>query len=93
MTAIGGTWEEASVKGHLKPQGWGAKMGYPGIAFLDDAGDEINGYIYCPAYLKDHWDKLDNFEGEEYQRVLTKVKTKDDLIVEAYIYWHKNVPK
>ena len=41
LRAIGGTWEEASVNGYLKPQGWGAEMGYPGIV-LDDTGDEVN---------------------------------------------------
>ena len=29
LSAIGGTWEEASVRGYLKPQGWGAEIGYP----------------------------------------------------------------
>jgi len=46
LTAIGGTWEEASVKGHLKPHGWGADMGYPGIV-LDDAGDDVHGFIFA----------------------------------------------
>ena len=45
LSAIGGTWEEASVNGYLKQQGWGAEMGYPGIV-LDNTGDEIKGYIF-----------------------------------------------
>ena len=75
----------ASVKGYLKPQGWGAEMGYPGIV-LNDKGDEINGYIFCSDKLARYWDELDAFEGEEYQRILTTVKTKDNITVEAYIY-------
>ena len=90
MTAIGGTWEEASVKGHLKPQGWGAEMGYPGIASLDDTGDEIKGFLFCSEHLIDHWDELDDFEGKEYQRILTKVKTKDNHTLAAYIYILRN---
>ena len=85
LNAIGGTWEEASINGHLKPQGWGAEMGYPGIV-LDDAGDEIKGYIFCSDNLEYHWNELDDFEGKEYKRVLTKVKTKNKTTVEAYIY-------
>ena len=85
LRAIGGTWEEAAVNGYLKPQGWGAEMGYPGIV-LDDTGDEIKGYIFCSYKLDDHWDELDDFEGEEYKRVLISVKTKDKMAVEAYIY-------
>ena len=82
---IGGTWEEASVSGYLKPQGWGAQMGYPGIV-LDDAGDEIKGYLFCADKLDDHWNELDEFEGEEYKRSMVKVRTKGDMEVEAYIY-------
>ena len=85
LSAIGGTFQEASVKGFLKPQGWGADMGYPGIV-LNDRGDEINGYIFCSEMLGQHWDELDAFEGEEYQRILTTVKAKDNMAVEAYIY-------
>jgi len=73
------------VTGYLKPQGWGAEMGYPGIV-LDDTGDEIKGYVFCSDHLDDHWDELDAFEGEAYQRVLIQVKTKDQMAVEAYIY-------
>ena len=85
LNAISGTWEEASVKGHLKPQGWGDEMGYPGIV-LDDNGDEIKGYLFCSDKLDYRWDELDDFEGEEYKRVLIKVKTKDKTAVDAYIY-------
>ena len=33
LKKIGGSWQEATVKGRLKTQkkGWGAKMGYDGI--------------------------------------------------------------
>ncbi len=85
LTAIGGTWEEASVRGFLKPQGWGAEMGYPGIV-LDDAGDEIKGYIFCSEKLDNHWEELDSFEGQEYKRILIDVKTKEKTRVEAFIY-------
>jgi gamma-glutamylcyclotransferase (GGCT)/AIG2-like uncharacterized protein YtfP len=85
LSAIGGTWEEASVSGYLKSQGWGAEIGYPGI-ILDDKGDEIKGHIFHSDNLDYHWDELDDFEGEEYLRVLTTIKTKDNISVEAYIY-------
>ena len=85
LTAIGGTWTKASVFGYLKPQGWGAEMGYPGL-ILDAAGNEIKGYIFCSEQLKYHWDELDAFEGEEYKRVLTKVKLEGKKAADAYIY-------
>ena len=60
-------------------------MGYPGI-ILDNNGNEIKGYIFCSDKLDDYWGELDDFEGEEYKRILIDVKTKDKMIVEAYIY-------
>ena len=85
LSSIGGTWEKASVNGYLKPKGWGAEMGYPGIV-LDDAGNEIKGYIFCSDKLDFYWDELDDFEGEEYKRVLVKKNTQYKIAVEAYIY-------
>ena len=85
LRAIGGTWVAASVLGFLKAQGWGAAMGFPGIV-LDKNGEEIQGYIFSSDRLIDHWDQLDDFEGSEYQRVLTQVKTKDGTVVQAFIY-------
>ena len=85
LNTIGGTWEEASVHGYLKPQGWGAEMGYPGIV-LDERGNEIKGHIFCSEDLEDHWGELDDFEGQEYQRVLITVKAIDQIAAEAYIY-------
>ncbi len=85
LTSIGGTWEEAIVRGFLKQKGWGAEMGYPGIV-LDDAGDEINGFIFISDHLENHWDELDDFEGKEYKRVSVIAETKDGTSVHAFIY-------
>jgi len=82
---IGGTWEAATVTGTLRQEGWGAAMGYPGID-LDEHGDEIQGFLFSSEKLSDHWAKLDEFEGESYERVLTVVKLKDNRTVSAYIY-------
>jgi gamma-glutamylcyclotransferase (GGCT)/AIG2-like uncharacterized protein YtfP len=60
-------------------------MGYPGIV-LDEKGVEISGYIFTSEQLDDHWDELDEFEGQEYQRVLIKARTKDKIELDAYIY-------
>jgi gamma-glutamylcyclotransferase (GGCT)/AIG2-like uncharacterized protein YtfP len=60
-------------------------LGYAGIV-LDDAGEEVEGYLFSSDKLDDHWDELDDFEGKEYKRVLITAKTKDGVAVEAYIY-------
>lgn len=82
---IGGTWELAIVNGRLRQAGWGAKMGYPGID-LDERGDEIEGFLFNSNKLANHWAALDEFEGEAYERVLTKVTLKDGSKVDAYVY-------
>ena len=85
LGAIGGTWQEASVKGYLKAEGWGSKMGFPGI-ILNESGDAIAGHIFHSESLDEHWTVLDEFEGEEYQRVMTEARTKGVSTVPVYIY-------
>ena len=85
LAALGGTWRPATVRGHLKPWGWGAEMGYPGLV-LDESGEEITGFIFSSDHLGEHWDELDDFEGEQYRRVLTEVQTSHGSSTEAHIY-------
>jgi gamma-glutamylcyclotransferase (GGCT)/AIG2-like uncharacterized protein YtfP len=85
LREIGGTWEAGTVTGTLHQEGWGAAMGYPGID-LDPNGDEIQGFLFSSENLSNHWTKLDEFEGDAYERVLTVVKLTEGRTVEAYIY-------
>lgn len=85
LSAIGGSWDAASVTGSLRQEGWGAAMGYPGID-LDEHGDEVQGFLFTSEKLSDHWAMLDAFEGKSYERVLTIVKLRDNRTVDAYIY-------
>ena len=58
-------------------------MGYPGIV-LDDAGEGAHGFIFCSDRRDGHRGERDDFEGEEYQRVLTTATTDDKMAFEAY---------
>ena len=40
LKGIGGAWKNATVRGKLRQEGWGAEIGYPGID-LDENGEEI----------------------------------------------------
>lgn len=82
---IGGEWEIGTIRGTLHEKGWGATMGYPAVK-LSDNGDFIEGYVFSSNQLKNHWEALDEFEGEAYKRVLTKVVLKNETITEAYVY-------
>lgn len=82
---IEGTWQKASVKGILKQEGWGANMGYPGI-ILNDEANEVEGFIFSSNQLDKKFDILDEFEGNEYQRVRTKAKLENGEVIEAFVY-------
>ena len=85
LKAIGGVWENATVRGKLRQEGWGAEIGYPGID-LDENGEEMGGFLFISENLSSHWKALDDFEGEGYERVVTQAKLEDESIVDAYIY-------
>ncbi len=85
LSAIGGSWDAASVTGSLRQEGWGAAMGYPGID-LDEHGDEVQGFLFTSEKLSDHWAMLDAFEGKSYEPVSTVVKLRGNRTVDAYIY-------
>jgi gamma-glutamylcyclotransferase (GGCT)/AIG2-like uncharacterized protein YtfP len=34
LADVPGTWERATVRGKLLDEGWGAEVGYPGIALV-----------------------------------------------------------
>ena len=85
LSDIPGVWEPASVTGTLLQEGWGAAVGYPGIV-LDKHGSKIEGFLFSSEHLPDHWSRLDDFEGQDYKRMLTTVCLKDETAVDAYIY-------
>ena len=85
LEEIGGSWQKASVRGTLIPEGWGATLGYPAIV-LDKLGDAVDGFLFSSNKLSTQWTNLDEFEGECYERVLTTAILSDKSTVEAYVY-------
>ena len=85
LEEIGGEWEPAAVRGRLVADGWGAKLGYPGLV-LDDSGDKVQGHVFSSTRLDTHWSHLDAFEGAEYQRVVASVALDNNRQVCAHIY-------
>jgi gamma-glutamylcyclotransferase (GGCT)/AIG2-like uncharacterized protein YtfP len=80
-----GKFVPATVKGRLIDAGWSAGMGYPGIK-LDEPQDTIHGFLFYSNNLMNHWDYLDEFEGEEFVRTPVVVERYDELDVDTYIY-------
>jgi len=85
LAGVPGTWEPATVRGELLPQGWGAAAGFPGIILGED-GPEVAGFVFSSEELAGHWGRLDEFEGEGYERVLTVAGLESGVAVEAHIY-------
>ncbi|WP_421715394.1 gamma-glutamylcyclotransferase family protein [Arcobacter arenosus] len=82
---IVGKFVPATVKGKLIDAGWSAGMGYPGIR-LDIDRDTIHGYLFYSSNLINHWDFLDEFEGEEFVRTPVTVERYDEIEVDTFIY-------
>lgn len=85
LADIPGSWQPATVTGTLLREGWGAAAGYPGIV-LDEQGAKVEGLLFSSERLADHWARLDQFEGDDYERVLTRASLDDGTTVDAFIY-------
>ena len=85
LTEVPGSWEPATVRGTLHQEGWGATVGYPGIV-LDEHGGEVHGFSFSSEELSAHWTRLDEFEGNGYERVVASVELGDGTVVKAHIY-------
>ncbi len=70
---IQGKWLQGIIKGKLENKGWGADLGHYGFRhFTENEQQNINVHILYSDYLIDHWKRLDEFEGNGYQRILCK---------------------
>ena len=85
LSEIGGRWLRGSVRGRLCHVGWGAGLGYPAM-ILDESADPVPGHIFVSDNLREHWDRLDAFEGAEYERVTASVLMPDGTMVDACVY-------
>jgi gamma-glutamylcyclotransferase (GGCT)/AIG2-like uncharacterized protein YtfP len=84
LSSLKGRWLKGTVRGVLQNAGWGSSMGFPGLT-LDPAGPEVSVNLFESPELREHWHRLDEFEGSEYRRVVTLVRT-DEGTLEANIY-------
>ncbi|KAF7785833.1 hypothetical protein PRUB_a0226 [Pseudoalteromonas rubra] len=85
LAGLKGQWQPGFVKGHLQNQGWGAELGYPGL-ILDTGAGEVSGLVFSSSELDAHWQRLDEFEGEHYKRVIAQVRLDNGEIISAYVY-------
>ena len=85
LTDIPGKWSEATIRGELHPEGWGATQGYPAV-IPGKEGGVVKGHLFTSDHLSEHWQRLDAFEGEEYERRLATATLADGATVQANVY-------
>lgn len=84
MDGMFGTWTPGFVRGHFRQAGWGVGQGFPGLT-PDAAGPAVAVLVFTSTDLPAHWARLDEFEGEEYQRIIVDAEI-DGIATPAHIY-------
>jgi gamma-glutamylcyclotransferase (GGCT)/AIG2-like uncharacterized protein YtfP len=84
LAGLSGLWRQGTVRGRLVAEGWGAKLGYPGLV-LDPRGPLVEVFLFESPDLPGHWSRLDAFEGTGYRRAVTQVRTPEGEW-DAWIY-------
>ncbi|MCW2834352.1 MAG: AIG2-like family protein [Nocardioides sp.] len=88
LADVDGTWEPASVTGAFVDEGWAFDEGYPAIVLSPD-GPVVDGQLFTSDHLPEHWARLDEFEGVDYERVTVQARRPDGQSVPAQVYVHK----
>ena len=85
LADISGTWRKGWVEGVLYDRGWGAVQGFPGIR-PERGGPRVEVHVLESNELAHHWDRLDDFEGEEYRRLSVEIHGLETGPVAGWIY-------
>ena len=82
---IPGAWQQGTIYGKLEHHGWGATLGYPG--YVTTANPEpIPVQLLFSDELPKHWQRLDHFEGDDYERILVDFTTESGQKGKGNIY-------
>ena len=84
LRELDGVWTRGTVRGHLIERDWGTAAGFPEIVVVE-SGPEVEVHIFTSRDLPDHWGTLDEFEGSEYKRIPTWVRS-GGTDVAAHLY-------
>jgi gamma-glutamylcyclotransferase (GGCT)/AIG2-like uncharacterized protein YtfP len=85
LKPIRGTWYDGFVRGYLHDSEWDTEIDYQGLIW-DPEGDSIPVKVLLSENLPAEWARLDEFEGEEYARILAPVENQHGLFAVANIY-------
>ncbi len=91
---IAGQWCKGIIRGQLEKIGWGADLGYWGYKKTNSENDKvIDAFILFSDELSTHYAALDDFEGEEYERVLAIFELDTGEIGVGNVYALKENPE
>ena len=82
LNHIKGSWKKGYALGNYVTD---ANIGYPAIK-LNEKGDKILGQLFYSDALMKIIKSVDEYEGEEYQRVVTNVYLNDGTQKQAFVY-------
>jgi gamma-glutamylcyclotransferase (GGCT)/AIG2-like uncharacterized protein YtfP len=88
LAKYAGQWTSGRVRGDLVNAGWGAAGGFPGLVPRTD-GPWVPVQVLASHDLPSAWREIDEFEGDEYRRILIPVYDNvatSRLVVVANIY-------
>lgn len=84
---IEGLWVEGAIRGRRFEAVWSGTFGYPGFA-AEPEGPLQPVLVLVSAFLPEHWDRLDAFEGPGYERRVIDVfdRSGDGPMGQAFVY-------
>ncbi len=82
---LSGNWQAASVKGSIADRGWGSRIGYPGFV-PDPLGGDVAVMVLTSPELATAWERLDEFEGSEYRRIVVPATMESGEVAPVAIY-------
>lgn len=85
IAELRGTWSDGYVRGQLHTSGWGITSGYSGLV-PDERGERIPVKLFSSPDLPAHWQRLDDFEGPDYGRVLIPVEDERGVFAIGNVY-------
>lgn len=91
VSHLQGTWFRGTVCGRRTQADWGQWIGYPGFV-VDLNGVDVDVDIFESQDLPLHWERLDAFEGDAYQRISVTAQT-DQGLMDVSIYTLRPTPR
>lgn len=85
IAGIPGSWRTATLRGSLLNEGWGAGEGFPGFLW-NGTNTPVAAQVFSSADLPHYWSRLDEFEGDEYRRILVPAEIESSELEICNVY-------